>query len=440
MGLNRLKLILGGLVLLFGLAWLLSLPPGALAPLFWPLRRLLLEFTGILAIGLLSATVMLAARPLQLEAWLGGLDKYYRLHRWLGLAGVAAGVGHWLLWGGPPALVKLQLLIGPHQLGRSWPDEGLLRFWHHMAAEVGPWAFTLLMLLVGLALWRRFPYHCFFRVHRLMAVVYLLLVFHSVLLLSPSFWSEPVGWLLAPLLLGGTLAAALSLFHRIGHGRKAVGRILALEYHHDDHVLDVSVELSTAWPGHRAGQFAFVDFADKEPPHPFTIASGWQDDGILHFSIKGLGDYTRRLPRTLASGQEVNLEGPYGRFTFSGLRRQLWVAAGIGVTPFIARLEELTRVGQEENADFIYATASPADSFIGHVRSLAEQAGVRLHLVISEVEEPLTMARLATLVPDWAERELWFCGPREFGDRLRREMQGRGFDRVRFHQELFDMR
>ncbi|MBL1376174.1 ferredoxin reductase family protein [Zobellella iuensis] len=440
MGLNRLKLILGGLVLLLGLAWLLSLPAGALAALFWPLRRLLLEFTGILAIGLLSVTVMLAARPLQLEAWLGGLDKYYRLHRWLGLAGVAAGALHWLLRVVPPALVELQLLIGPHQGGRSRPLEGTPPDWHRLAAEAGPWAFTLLLLLVGLALWRRFPYRYFFRVHRLMAAVYLLLVFHSVLLLSPSFWAKPVGWLLAPLLLGGSLAAALSLFHRIGHGRKAVGRILALEYHHDGQVLDLSVELSTAWPGHRAGQFAFVAFADGPGPHPFVLTSGWQDDGLLHFSIKGLGDYSRRLPRTLATGQEVNLEGPYGRFTFAGRRRQLWVAAGIGVTPFIARLEELARVGQEEDTDFIYATATPADSFIGHVRSLAERAGVRLHLVITEVEEPLTMARLATLVPDWAERELWFCGPREFGDPLRQELQGRGFAGARFHQELFDMR
>ena len=55
------------------------------------------------------------------------------------------------------------------------------------------------------------------------------------------------------------------------------------------------------------------------------------------FSIKGLGDYTRRLPKQLFPGQMVTVEGPYGRFDFRGdCPRQLWLAGGIGITPLPA--------------------------------------------------------------------------------------------------------
>src|SRR3546814_3372629 len=55
------------------------------------------DLTGVLAIGFLSAAVILAARPVQFENLLGGLDKFYRLHKWFGIAGASLGVIHWLI-------------------------------------------------------------------------------------------------------------------------------------------------------------------------------------------------------------------------------------------------------------------------------------------------------------------------------------------------------
>jgi predicted ferric reductase len=38
----------------------------------------------------------------------------------------------------------------------------------------------------------------------------------------------------------------------------------------------------------------------------------------------------------------VTVEGPYDRFDFEdGKRRQIWVGAGIGITPFIVRMKQL---------------------------------------------------------------------------------------------------
>ena len=155
------------------------------------------------------------------------------------------------------------------------------------------------MILIGLALVKRFPYRYFYQTHRLMAVVYLVLVFHGFILLDTGFWRSPLGPVMALLMAGGTVAACVSLLRRVGLRRRAVGEVAQLVRHTDNQVLQVVIQLKDRWAGHEAGQFAFVTFDDAEGAHPFTISSSWRGDGRLVFLIKGLGDYTSKLPDTV---------------------------------------------------------------------------------------------------------------------------------------------
>ena len=77
-------------------------------------------------------------------------------------------------------------------------------------------------------------------------------------------------------------------------------------------------------------------------PHVFTIASGPQE-GVLRFFIRDLGDWTSRLVRTDLAGAEVVVEGPYGRFepTHADAQKTVWVAGGVGITPFLSTIETL---------------------------------------------------------------------------------------------------
>jgi predicted ferric reductase len=268
-----------------------------------------------------------------------------------------------------------------------------------------------------------------------------MLVFHGAILMGPDYWTGPTGPVMAFLMAGGAVAATASLFHRIGKSRKAVGTIESLTRYHDNAVLDVGIRLTTAWPGHHAGQFAFVDFGGVEGAHPFTISSAWHRDGRLMFSIKGLGDYTRALPEQLFAGQAVTVEGPYGRFDFRrGNRRQIWIGGGIGITPFIAGLEALADGPREGAVDLIYSTNVPAEAFIERIRRLADQASVRFHLWQTPQDGLLTLDHIERIIPDWKDADVWFCGPLRFGHSLRDAMTARGFAADRFRHELFDMR
>ncbi|GAA0762759.1 putative ferric reductase [Erythromicrobium ramosum] len=440
---KRLKLAFAAVASLIIVLWLASVELPLLAGGFWAVRGLLVPLTGILAITFMAVAVLLAARPVQVEAALGGLDKFYRLHKWLGIAAVSMAVLHWLVEKAPKWLVELGWLAPRVRVAGADAGAGERPFaeYRDLAADLGEWAFYLLLVLAALALWRRFPYHLFFKTHRLMAPMFLVLTFHAAVLTPASYWSAPIGWLIMTVLAAAAVAAGLSIFGRIGKSHRFAGEVTDFHVHAGNSVLDVGVKLTTAWPGHAAGQFAFLTFTGDGQAHPFTISSGWANTGRLAFSIKGLGDYTRRLPTTIAVGEAITIEGPYGRFDFEPVRgAQLWIAGGVGITPFIARMEALTMSGHLADVDLIYSTAAPDDGFIAEVRNSAAASGVRLHLVDTGRDGFVDLEKIEGWVPEWRKADVWFCGPAIFGDALHKAMRTDGLPAHRFHRELFQMR
>lgn len=328
--------------------------------------------------------------------------------------------------------------------------EEALRSWRGTAESVGEWAFYAAVLLIVVALIHRIPYRVFHRTHRLLAVAYLALVFHAAVLTNLSYWRSPLGVVMALLLAWGTWAAIVVLARRVGTGRKVSGTITRLHYFPSLRVLEGDIDIPHGWPGHKPGQFAFVTPDEDEGAHPFTIASAWDPSRRqLTFVTKELGDYTRGLPEALRVSQPVEVEGPYGCFTFDDdAPRQIWIGAGIGITPFIARMEQLamdrraypSRPGTQA-IDLFHTTADWNDEAIGKLTADAEAAGVRLHVLHDARHGRLNGSRIREAVPDWAQASIWFCGPGRFGAALRKDFAAHGLPVARrFHRELFAMR
>ncbi|CTQ51279.1 ferric reductase-like transmembrane domain-containing protein [Jannaschia donghaensis] len=73
------------------------------------LRNPGLQDTGVVAIGDMNLAMILAIRARWLERCLDGLDKSYRLHRWLGVTAFAVPKIHWAMANGPCWLIDLGL-------------------------------------------------------------------------------------------------------------------------------------------------------------------------------------------------------------------------------------------------------------------------------------------------------------------------------------------
>jgi len=433
------------LCILTGL-WLLAELASWSAPAhFFAWRALWMQYSGVLGIGVMSAAMLLAVRPVVFEPYLGGLDKMYRLHKWLGISGLVISVAHWLLAQGTKWMVGWGWLQrparGPRPALLDAPIQQFFLSQRGLAESIGEWAFYAAVVLMVLALVKWFPYRHFFKTHHLLAVAYLALVWHSVVLLKFDYWSGLLGPLMGVLMAAGTAAALMVLFRRVAVGRQVVGEVAGIRHHASLDVIEVDILCKGRWAGHESGQFAFLTLHVDEGPHPYTISSAWTGDGHITFIIKALGDYTRTLSKCVHMGDVVKLEGPYGRFNFQGEQpRQIWVGAGIGITPFIARMKALAAVPDGKTVDLFHPTAVYDDHAIGLMTRDAQAAGVRLHVLWSQRDGQLNAARLTQQVPGWQDADIWFCGPAAFGQSLKKDLAAMGLPEGRFHQELFQMR
>jgi len=433
----------GLLAVITGL-WLWAESPWLAPATFLPLRAALVNGTGVLGMAVMSVAMVLALRPAWLEARLGGLDKMYRLHKWLGISALVLSIAHWASAQAPKWAVGLGLLTPGQRPPRVPPSDPLAQFFlsqRHLAESVGEWAFYGAVALMVLALVKWFPYRVFFKTHRWLAVAYLALVFHAVFLLKFSFWGQALGPVMAVLMLAGTVSAFAVLFRRVGTHRQSSAVIERLEHHPHVNVLEVTLKLQGPWTGHQAGQFAFVTFDEAEGPHPFTVGSAWQGDGRLTFLIKALGDYTRTLPERLQVGQVARVEGPYGRFNFeSGKDRQIWVSGGIGIAPFVARMKALAQSPDGRHIELFHCTAVEDKALLARLKADAKAARVKLHVLVDGRDGRINARRIARVVVAWSSADVWFCGPAGFGDSLKQDFARLGLPPSDFHQELFAIR
>ena len=442
-----------GVLVLLSILWIAEEPSVFSPANLFAFRAVMIQYSGIIAMACMSIAMGLALRPRWPERWFGGLDKMYRLHKWLGITALVVSVVHWLWGQGVKWAVGFGLLERPARGKRppiENPVEAFFSTQRSLAENLGEWAFYAAVILIALALIKYFPYKYFYKTHRLLAVVYLVLVFHTIVLTTFDYWTSPIGIAMATLLAVGTWAAVIVLLRRVGVTRQVRGVITQTHYYPGVRTLETEIEVPRGWPGHKPGQFAFATSDDSEGAHPYTIASGWDENlPRISFITKELGDHTNRLRERLHVGQDIKIEGPYGCFTFDDdCPRQIWVGGGIGITPFIARMKHMALQRsdghlppRDQSIDLFHSTTDYDENAIQKLTADAEAANVNLHLLVNARDGYLTGARIRAEVPDWREASIWFCGPTGFGEALRRDFAAQGLDtKNRFHQELFAMR
>ena len=140
----------------------------------------------------------------------------------------------------------------------------------------------------------------------------------------------------------------------------------------------------------------------------------------------------------------MRIEGPYGHFDGQGAqaRTQVWVAGGVGVTPFLALLEArqpgAAQTEALQPAHLHYCTRNAAqDAVLPRVRQLCEQAQPPVSLQVHDAAQGDCL-RPEHLVPHGTALDIWLCGPVGLGQAVRQAAdRQRGW---RLHQEAFQMR
>jgi predicted ferric reductase len=214
----------------------------------------------------------------------------------------------------------------------------------------------------------------------------------------------------------------------------------------------------------KAGQYLnwrFVSPGLFLAAHPWSV-SRRPDGHTLRITVRGLGDHSAALAH-LRRGTRVLVEGPYGAFTTESRtrRRVLLIAAGIGVTPVRAILEELVveRHAAAGDVTVLYRANEPSQMpLVDEIARLTTSSGnallplvgppangswlppvgdgsqdemSRRQIIRSDTE------RLRALVPDVARHEVYLCGPAPWMTLVRKGLRHAGVPDKHIHDERF---
>jgi ferredoxin-NADP reductase len=141
--------------------------------------------------------------------------------------------------------------------------------------------------------------------------------------------------------------------------------------------------------------------------------------------------------RQATAGTLVHLDQAGGDFTLPTARpdKVLFVTAGSGITPVMGMLRSHSR----ELADVVLVHSAPtADDVVfgSELRELAATGSVRLLERHTSTSPRMTAADLDALVPDWADRQTWACGPAALLDDIEAHWAHHGAAE-RLHTERF---
>ena len=380
------------------------------------------------AFVLMALNLFLATRPRFVEPVFGGLDRIYRYHRGVGIAALALILTHYFL---KPSFEGSAVSRGQNELGATL---GTISFYGLVALIL----FSLVKNIPKTSL--TVPYHVWRPSHRLIGLLFILIAGHQFLIKKPSGFSYSM------------LQTYLNVFALIGVVSFLWTQLAPFLRRRSYEVAAVTpgpagTQVALKPLGRRLGahpgQFGFVkvDRAGLREPHPFTIA-GHDSDGALRFVIKPLGDFTKRLAETLAVGDKVKVEGGYGRFGHrKGSSPQLWLAGGIGITPFLAMAEKL-QPGAGRKIHLVHVVGDEAEA-VGQESFAACAArcpDFSYTLYESKKQGRIDADRLIALAGFELDRnDLWFCGPYPLRAALVEGLKAKGKKPI-LHFERFEFR
>lgn len=378
-----------------------------------------LASAGLITMGL---SQMLATRWRWLETVFGGLDRIYVLHKWMGVTALGAILLHDTMDADIDSLERETLLTG--------------------AAETfGEFALYGFLVLAIVSIATFVPYQFWRLTHKFMGAMFALGTLHYLFMPKPFGLGDPPGLYVLGFCVLGLVCYAWTL---VPDGRLRVNhryKVTAVEDAGDA----VAITLAPEKRGirHRAGQFAFVRFdaPGLGETHPFTISKAPDAQRGLRFTVKALGDFTDELKRTLKAGVGAKVSPAYGHFRRHGKGPEVWIAGGIGVTPFVAWAQDLAADGPAVHLFYCVRNRARAAHLTALEALTAEKPALNLHVVESGTRGRLTAADVSAAVDGaLGKTRVAFCGPKEMREALRRDLGQMGLPAGRFVFEEFEIR
>jgi len=294
-------------------------------------------------------------------------------------------------------------------------------------ARAGVTAVLFLIVLVITSIWRKqleIRYESWHWAHDLLSIAIAGLSLYHIF--NVNYYTAVPAQRILWIVLGG-LWALMQLYTRVIRPWNML--------RHPYEVTEVKGELGESWTltvepkGHegmsfKPGQFAWL-MIWKSPfsisMHPFSIASSAEQPQRIKFTIKELGDWTRRV-KDIPVGKKIYLDGPYGTFGIDDYNAPgyVFIAGGSGSVPFLSMLRTMADRNDQRPVYFFYGNWS-WDTCIcrDELATLEEQLNLEIiHVLESPPEDWTGETGFVTqevldrhLPPERTDYQCFICGP-----------------------------
>ncbi len=201
-----------------------------------------------------------------------------------------------------------------------------------------------------------------------------------------------------------------------------------------------------------AGQYVGISFrrgSRKTPVRCFSAITAPSDSGELGIAFRSGGAFTAALSE-LTPGSQVDIAGPFGDFTVSRdeTRPLMFLAGGIGITPFLSILRDLDGRRNVQPITLLYSTNSLHDvPFARELMDLAKRnPNYTIRFLTSTVPKDklghplIVQGRLSDeIIQQHAstDTQYYICGPQGYATAAHETLEDLGVYDWAIHNEAF---
>ncbi|MDQ1281756.1 MAG: hypothetical protein QG630_107 [Patescibacteria group bacterium] len=389
------------------------------------------EFYSTLMMRLISFNISLACRFKYAEYLFSGLDKIYVIHKYTGY------------------LVLLLVILHSNLITSTRFDyTGFFSFSKEIANPL-MYALIASILISGLPhipyvkKILNIPYNIWKYTHYLMWVIFLVGIYHSVGVQSFTFSNPFLSVYMYVVYAIGIYCLFYKLFiYKLfkTEYKYKISNIKKFEEAKTTELELSPIDESIKWV---AGQFAFFKFkqADLEESHPFTMSNSYNEKGVVRLSVKSLGDWTQDLFEKINQDVDVIVEGPYGKFNSKKSKNNLeiWIAGGIGITPFISMLEDYKKENNL-NKKIIFVWSVKSESEAIYKEEIEKDLPENIKFILHDTSKMgfFKFESLLSLINDKNNTSVYICGPAPMREAIINDAKKENFSD--FHFEEFNFR
>jgi ferredoxin-NADP reductase len=190
-----------------------------------------------------------------------------------------------------------------------------------------------------------------------------------------------------------------------------------------------------------AGQYVRVELLhndpDKEGTKRWFTNSAAPFEGIMQITTRVTESTFKQALSKLEPGDELQLiESPEGDFVWQDTDLPMvFVAGGIGITPFRSILKQRVHDGLPLNVMVVYGSRTPEVPFKDELTAwMSTHAEFSVRYVVGE---PLSAEKLAEVVPTLNQSLVYVSGPEPMVEALGEDLKKHGLPEAQFKQDAF---